>query len=648
LGDARGRPETPLGSSQQRLAPGLQAADAPCLATGGVTGKPRVEIDLLGPLACRTGDRAVPVRSRKQRAILAVLALYAREVVSTERLVLALWGDEPPPSARNSLEAHVSRLRKLLGESGGSESVLRTQAPGYVVDAETDLQEFERLRALAAKKAMDGAHEGAAEELTAALALWRGGALADLADEPFARPEIPRLEELRLATREELVRSRLALGHYQWAIPELEGLVAAYPFREGFRELLMLALYQAGRQADALELYRDTRRLFSSELGLDPSPRLRELEQAILRHDPALQTSTERGSTVDAGSARSDSQLRKTTIRPSRARRLIKWTLPAIGAAIAAALALILTGGSHAHRFTQPTAFGHHLLASIRAPLPSCCGFGFGAVWIVGHHDETLKKIDPATNKIVARYHVAGYQALEPLVAAGSLWIPAAGGDFVRFDPATGHIVARWPINVAQIAWGYDSIWATTRDHQLLRINLRTNRIVSRLRLIPGYNDFDDGIAIGYGSIWITVTDTATLYRIDPETVKIIGRISGFGDTYSWMPLAIGDGSIWTYRITGTQGVVYRIDPYTNTIVARIPIGHPNVAWPNGYILDDGGYVWTCEAGNTMTEIDPRRNQVVGWYKLPESCQEVAYGYGSIWTALYDHSRIYRIDPTPG
>jgi sugar lactone lactonase YvrE len=180
-----------------------------------------------------------------------------------------------------------------------------------------------------------------------------------------------------------------------------------------------------------------------------------------------------------------------------------------------------------------------------------------------------------------------------------------------------------------------------------VRIDLRTNRIAQRLRLMPGYNDFDDGITIAYGSIWVTTPDTAMLLRIDPKQMKIVHRITGFGNEDAWMPLTTGHGSVWTYSIASGQGIVYRINPYTNQIVKRIPVGYPNVAWPNGYILDAGGYVWTCEAGNTMSALDPRTEQVVAWYRVPESCQEIAYGNGAIWTALYDQSRVYRIDPTP-
>ncbi|MDX6415315.1 MAG: hypothetical protein QOH23_2725 [Gaiellaceae bacterium] len=607
-----------------------------------MTSRSGVALSLLGPLECRIGGRVVAVRSRKQRSVLAVLALSANDVVSKDRLIAALWGEAMPLSAKNSLEAHVSRLRKLFGENGAP-GALRTQEPGYVLEASTDVQEFERRRASASKSAAGGETEAAARVLEAALELWRGNALADLEDEPFAALEAGRLEELRLVAREQLIGYQLELGHHSRVIPELESLVSEHPLRERFLELLMLALYRSGRQADALAEYRDAERLLRRELGLEPNPSLRALEQAILRHDTTIQAAepTGRESPAPSDSAPVPPRL----LRGRRPRLVLVGGVAAL-AIVALATVFSLSRNAGARRLTRPQAFGSRLQASISSPLPSCCAFGFDGVWAVGHHDETLEKIDPTTNRIVGRYRVAGFQALEPLEAAGSLWLPAAGGDFVRFDPARGRVLARFPVNVAQVAWGYGSIWATTRDHQLLRINLRTNKIVKRLRLLAGSNDFDDDVAIAYGSVWVTATDTATLMRIDPGTMRIVGSITGFGNTDSWMPLTIGDGSVWIYRLTGKQGFVYRIDPYTNQIVKRIPIGHPNVAWPNGYILDAGGSVWTCDAGNTMTQIDPGRNRVVGWFKLSETCQEVAYGYGSIWTALYDHSRILRIAPS--
>jgi len=288
------------------------------------------------------------------------------------------------------------------------------------------------------------------------------------------------------------------------------------------------------------------------------------------------------------------------------------------------------------------------VLAEIPVALPACCAFGFGRVWAVGHHDGMLREIDSGTNRVVGKYHVVDFPGLPPLAAVGSLWLPSGDGELVRFDPVRRRVVHRFPTTAGeQIAWGYGSMWVTSRHHHLVRIDYRHNKIVKSLKLASGANDFDDGITIRYGSVWVTLTDRSTLLKIDPTTMKVVDRIHDLGDSYGWMPVTAGDGSIWIYHVAGSAGRVFRVDPYTDKIVKRIPVGRPNVAWPNGDILDAAGYVWSCDAGNTLSKIDPRTNRVVGWYTLPnEVCSEVAFGDGSIWLSLYDHSLIYRIDPS--
>jgi DNA-binding SARP family transcriptional activator len=232
-----------------------------------------VEIRLLGPLEVDVSGRRLDLRRQKQRALLALLALHAGEVVSTDRLVDDLWGERPPKSAVGSLQNLVSELRKALGAD-----VLVTRAPGYVLEvdrAQVDAHRFERL-------AQDRA------TLREALGLWRGPALADLAFEPFAQGEIARLEELRAAAKEDLFDAELELGRHGAIVAELEAFVAEHPLRERPRAQLMLALYRSGRQADALEAYRSARETLVEELGIDPSPELQQLEHAILRHDPSL------------------------------------------------------------------------------------------------------------------------------------------------------------------------------------------------------------------------------------------------------------------------------------------------------------------------------------------------------------------------
>jgi class 3 adenylate cyclase len=233
-------------------------------------------------LAVVEDGRPVRLDRRRMRALLAFLLLNANQLVSSDRLIDEVWGPEPPKTAGASLQNYISRLRKAIG----AEHVI-SQAPGYVlrVDPERfDLARFERLTAEA--RGADARERS--EKLRAALALWRGPALEDLAFEPFARDEVGRLEEARLAALEERIAADLELGRDGDLVGELEQLVEEHPLRERFRAQLMHALYRAGRQADALAAFQAARQVLLDELGLEPSQELRDLQQAILRQDPSL------------------------------------------------------------------------------------------------------------------------------------------------------------------------------------------------------------------------------------------------------------------------------------------------------------------------------------------------------------------------
>ncbi|HTU03224.1 MAG TPA: BTAD domain-containing putative transcriptional regulator, partial [Candidatus Sulfotelmatobacter sp.] len=214
------------------------------------------------------------------------LVLNANEVVPSERLLLDLWGEDSPPGAANALQAAISRLRKVLPPGR-----LVTAGPGYelrIFPAELDVRQFEQLISEGREALMAKAPAEAVRMLDQALALWRGPPLADFRYEPFAQAEIARLEELRLTCLEEHTEARLALGSAAELTAELRQLAREHPLRERLHGQLMLALYRNGRQAEALEVYRDFRGTLRKELGLEPLPALRELEAAILRHDPAL------------------------------------------------------------------------------------------------------------------------------------------------------------------------------------------------------------------------------------------------------------------------------------------------------------------------------------------------------------------------
>jgi predicted ATPase/DNA-binding SARP family transcriptional activator len=243
------------------------------------------EFRLLGPVEVVGDGAALALGGPKQRALLAELLLRRGAAVPRERLVDVLWGERPPPSAIASLQVYVHGLRRAVGADR-----LETRGAAYrlrVEPEELDVARFERLLA-DARAALAGGTPGHADELlAAALALWRGEALGDLGDSPV-RAAASGLEDLRLQALELRIDARLALGEHREVVSQLEELIAAEPYRERLREQHVLALYRSGRQEDALAAYQDARRTLADNLGVEPGPALRELERAVLRHDPSL------------------------------------------------------------------------------------------------------------------------------------------------------------------------------------------------------------------------------------------------------------------------------------------------------------------------------------------------------------------------
>jgi predicted ATPase/DNA-binding SARP family transcriptional activator len=229
----------------------------------------------------RVAGETVDVAAKKPRALIAMLAIEAGRVVSADALIDGIWGDEPPDTADNALQVYVAGLRRLLGPE---RERLRTRAPGYVLEVEREAVDALRFEDTVAGSAA----EDSSTQLSQALAAWRGAPFEDLGDVPFAQAHIARLSELRLTAVEQRVEGELAAGRHVELIAELETLVAAEPYRERLWRQLSIALYRAGRQADALAAIRRVRAILRDDLGLDPGPPLLALERAILQHDPVL------------------------------------------------------------------------------------------------------------------------------------------------------------------------------------------------------------------------------------------------------------------------------------------------------------------------------------------------------------------------
>src|SRR4051794_20626299 len=265
-------------------------------AAGGTITGPRgtmdtpsagAEVGLLGPFEVRAQGKTVTLGGHRQRAALALLAIHANEVVSTDAMVDRLWSGDAPAGAVTTLQVYLSHLRRAIASTS---LTIETRRPGYVLVVEpdrVDARRFERLVADGRTAATAGNARRAAAVLRDALALWRGPALVDFAFERFAETEIARLEELRLSALEARIDADLILGDHDNVIAELEVLVVEHPLREGFRGQLMRSLHAAGRRPEALRVYQHGRQALA-DIGIDPGTALQRLEQAILLQDPAL------------------------------------------------------------------------------------------------------------------------------------------------------------------------------------------------------------------------------------------------------------------------------------------------------------------------------------------------------------------------
>jgi DNA-binding SARP family transcriptional activator len=245
-----------------------------------------IEFQVLGPTEARQGGKAIPLSGARRRALVTRLLLGAGRAVSADALLEDVWGDQAPAAASATLQSHVSQLRKVLG------ACLQRTTVGYVLRLDAvsvDAREFEELAATGSSQFSKGDFEAAAWTLRQALRMWRGRALHEVADQPWAQPDAERLEELRRIATEQLLEARLALGEHELLVPDARLAVEENPLREQRWATLMLALYRCGRQVDALRAYQRLRNLLVEDLGIDPSPPVAALEAAMLRHDPALQ-----------------------------------------------------------------------------------------------------------------------------------------------------------------------------------------------------------------------------------------------------------------------------------------------------------------------------------------------------------------------
>jgi DNA-binding SARP family transcriptional activator len=569
---------------------------------GRVVGFGSMQFRVLGPLEVVDANGPVRLGRGKRRALLGFLLIHANEVVSQDRLIEALWGERPPATPRTALQVLVSDLRKALGEE-----ILLTRPSGYVLTAQpedVDGAEFARLLDGGRRALTAGDARGAEEKLRSALDLWRGGAFQDLAYEDFAQAEIARLEELRAEAEEELVEAELALGHGD-VVAKLEALIAAHPHRERFRGQLMLALYRAQRQSEALAAYQEARAVLVEELGVEPGPALRRLQQAILNQDPEL-----------------ESQLPPARLRRQPRRHLLVSTVVAASLAGAGlALFLSLRGGG-------------------AAPPPA----------LTSIPRRSVVAIDPATNEptgsiaLEPRPTATAVQATDIAFGYGSVWVSDAGQQVVlKIDPKKRVVADAIGVgaDVQALAVGFGSIWvADGNSATVTRIDPNRDRVTKTIRLgsSGGTPNVSFAIATGAGAVWVTGGD-GLVERIDPETNRVVERML-VGDPET---LTANARFVWC----GTRsGEIVRITPAKPH--ARVTRFAATTDKGNGLrIRVRGDALWAVVPGTSFEvwQYDTRTGRLVSTLDAGELVRALAVARNAVWVPLYREGEVISVDP---
>jgi YVTN family beta-propeller protein len=585
-----------------------------------------VEFRILGPLEVIEQERAVPLGGAKQRALLAVLLLHRREVVSTDRLIDDLWGERPPATAAKTVQVYISRLRKALGAD-----LVVTQGRGYVIAAEPDQVDLDRFGELAAegRRALEDGEPGrASRTLREALALWRGPPLADLAYEPFAQTEIGVLEEARLAALEDRIDADLALGDHARLVGELEGLCRENPLRERLQRQLMLALYRSGRQADALERYRRVRHTMVNELGLEPGRELQELEHAILAQDPALEA-PDRPRRPERIAAR-------VGVRRG-AMLIVGGGLALLAAAVAAVIAT--SGSSAGSELASANSLAvidpqsDQLVATVPTGVdPADVSADTNGVWVGNRGDDTATQVEPETMTVLSTT-AAGTSVGGLAAGDGAVWIgDSRGSKLVRIDP---DVQSRRAIQLARrpdafststtlnpVAVGRGAVWVGRSSGGLARVDAGSGDVVAK---VPVGNS-PSSIATGLGGVWIADDVDNTVTRIDPKSVNAVTATTPVGQEPA--AVAVGAGAVWVANAQDDS--VSRIDPDTGAVTATIPVGRR----PTG-LAAGGGSVWVANSlDGTVSRIDPETNRVEAATEIGEAPQNVTVAHDRVWVSV--------------
>lgn len=613
-----------------------------------------MEFRLLGPLEVLRSGRSLVVGGGKRRSLLAILLLHSNEVVSAERLIDELWGERPPPTAAKSVHVYVSQLRKELGPdiARANGSRLVTRSGGYelrVGPDDVDVARFERALSEAESAVEGGEPAKAASALRAALALWRGPALADFTYEPFAQGEIARLEELRLVALEGRVEADLVLGRHAQVVGELEALVREHPLRERVRGQLMLALYRCGRQAAALEVYRDGRRRMVEELGLEPGPALRALQEKILDQSADLDA------TATAAGTRGGTPQAEPAVAGRAVAGRRRWRPAALvvagGAVLLAvsALAALSAGGGGSRGGGRATLeLAPNSIAGVDArsgrpafalPLPgrpTALRATGRTVWAATVDSASFTGADARTRSILREVPL---RVKPDAMAVGQRagWVAnGRRGELVRItlgysDVAPPIRYRRGPppgsrAQTTSVAAGAGGVWVTDGSRRLVRVDPATRAVT----VIP-VNRPLDGVTVGAGAVWAISARRANVLRFDPRTNTVTDRVALAGRPGESAPsptrIVASAGAVWV--LSRNTATVTRIDPQTRGVAAVIPVGVDRA--PND-IAASGQTAWVANEDGTLSRIDEQGTSAESLW-VGGAVREVAVAGNRVWVA---------------
>jgi YVTN family beta-propeller protein len=622
-----------------------------------------VEFGILGPLVVTQDDHEVRIGAAKQRALLTLLLLRRGELVPTDILVEQLWNGSPPATAVKSVQVYVSQLRKALGDR-----MLETRPGGYVLragDATIDADRFEELLSEGHSLLAEGDAESARRMLKEALGLWRGPPLAEFRYQEFARDEIARLEELRLVAQEERIEADLALGSHFEAVPDLEALIREHPLRERLRELLMLALYRAGRQADALAAYQDARTTLVDELGLDPSESLQQLEKAILRHDPGLDTPAAVPRPIPVPAAVPAAQ------DPSLPRGTVTFLFTDIEGSTALLKELghsygdlldahreILRAVAESHEGREVDNQGDSFFFAF-ARANAAVAAAADAQRALARHEWPggadvrvrmgLHTGEPSVG--TDRYHGIGVHR------AARIGAVAHGGQVLLSNP-TRELVDDVPgVSIREL--GSYQLKDIDRPERLFQLEieglsgsfppLRAEKAPTRARrmTLVGAGVAAVAVAAILGVTFGLSGSTHTLSQIDADSAGAIDP----GSNHLVSQVAVGSGpgrvasgfsSIWV--VNEYAGTVSRIDPESGTVQDTIPVDREPTA-----IAVSGDSVWVTSAGTRQVDvINPQTDTIVQRAQVGNGPSAVTVSPRAVWVTNRLDDTVTEIDPVTG